>query len=79
MFIFRKIRNGDFAPLFSGLTAKLYQTVSNSAIKFMIYEEVLVIIKVLLRWIQKTLIAMIFMMFVSKTNHSMKSTVTADL
>mmetsp|Transcript_61478 Transcript_61478/g.97921 ORF Transcript_61478/g.97921 Transcript_61478/m.97921 type:complete len:396 (+) Transcript_61478:26-1213(+) len=77
-FAIPKIRKGDFGPLFSGLSAKLYQTVSNSAIKFMIYEEVLVFIKAALRWMQKTLVALIFMMFVSKTNSLSKATVNAS-
>eukprot|EP01084_Bolivina_argentea_P249751 418244_1 len=74
-FAIPKIKNGELGPLFSGLSAKLYQTVSNSAIKFMIYEKVLVFIKFLLRWIKKTCVAMLFMMFVSETNGG--ATVTA--
>eukprot|EP00485_Elphidium_margaritaceum_P002622 CAMPEP_0202695192 /NCGR_PEP_ID=MMETSP1385-20130828/8847_1 /ASSEMBLY_ACC=CAM_ASM_000861 /TAXON_ID=933848 /ORGANISM="Elphidium margaritaceum" /LENGTH=367 /DNA_ID=CAMNT_0049351171 /DNA_START=17 /DNA_END=1120 /DNA_ORIENTATION=+ len=63
-----KLVKGDFAPLFTGLTAKLYQTVSNSAIKFMIYEKMLVFMKIFLRWVNRTLIAFVFMVFVTRTN-----------
>ena len=52
-FLVPKLKNGDIAPLFMGLSAKLYQTVSNSAIKFMVYEEVIRVIVVLMRYLQK--------------------------
>ena len=47
---------------------QLYQTVSNSAIKFMIYERVLVMIMKLLHWIRKVFNALIFAKFVSNAN-----------
>ena len=67
-FAIPKIAEGDPMALYSGLLAKLWQTVSNSAIKFMIYEKVLVAIVVALRWTRKVLVALLFAKFVSKTN-----------
>eukprot|EP01084_Bolivina_argentea_P134235 236804_1 len=79
-FLIPKLKNGDFEALYSGFFAKLYQTVSNSAIKFMIYEKVLEFTKVLLRWMQRALIAMIFFAFVSKTkNIQQKSAVKVNV
>merc|ERR1712154_14142 len=65
-----KLMDGDFGALYSGLMAKLYQTVSNSAIKFMIYEKVLVLILVVMRWIRKVIVAAVFARFVTSTNQA---------
>merc|ERR1712228_612815 len=76
-FLLPKLKTGDIAPLFMGLSAKLFQTVSNSAIKFMVYEEVIKVIILLMRYLRKAINALMFMLFVQKT--SSKATIIANV
>ena len=61
-----KFKDGDIGPLYSGLFAKLWQTVLNSAIKYMIYERVLQLVLILLRRMRKIVFMSAFARAASK-------------
>ena len=51
IWFFNQIKNKNIKPLYAGLNAKLYQTISNSAIKFMIYEKILYFVYKLFKFV----------------------------